>query len=51
MQRIMEFLLHEQAECIEKGRSYLRPLTFKDMAKAIGRHETAERSETAENTA
>lgn len=40
MQRIMEFLLREQSECIEKGRSYLRPLTFKDMAKAIGRHES-----------
>jgi len=40
MQRIMEFLLQEQAECIEKGRSYLRPLAFKDMAKAIGRHES-----------
>ncbi|MDP2911241.1 MAG: RNA polymerase factor sigma-54 [Candidatus Omnitrophota bacterium] len=40
MQRIMEFLLREQIECIEKGRSYLRPLTFKDMAKAIGRHES-----------
>jgi len=40
MQRIVEFLLREQAECIEKGRSYLRPLTFKDMAKAIGRHES-----------
>ena len=40
MQRIMEFLMREQIECIEKGRSYLRPLTFKDMAKVIGRHES-----------
>jgi len=40
MQKITEFLIKEQTEFIEKGRSYLKPLTFKEMADAIGRHES-----------
>lgn len=40
LQKIVTFLVREQPEFIEKGRLYLRPLTFKDMAKAIGRHES-----------
>jgi len=40
MQRITEFLLREQVEAIEKGRAFLKPLTFKEAAKAIGRHES-----------
>lgn len=38
--KISEFLVREQAEAMEKGRSFLRPLTFKDVANAIGRHES-----------
>jgi RNA polymerase sigma-54 factor len=40
MHKITEFLLKEQAECMEKGRSFMKPLTFKAVAKAIGRHES-----------
>lgn len=40
MQKITEFLIREQVEAIEKGRAFLRPLTFKEVAKAIGRHES-----------
>jgi len=38
--KITEFLVKEQVEAIEKGRSFVRPLTFKEAAKAIGRHES-----------
>ena len=40
MQRIVGYLVNEQGEFIEKGRSFLRPLTFKTVAQAIGRHES-----------
>jgi RNA polymerase sigma-54 factor len=38
--KITEFLVKEQSEAMEKGRSFLKPLTFKEVAKAIGRHES-----------
>lgn len=40
MQKIVEYLVNEQVEFIEKGRSFLKPLTFKTVAHAIGRHES-----------
>ena len=40
MQRLTEFIVKEQAEAIEKGRSFIKPLTFKRVAEAIGRHES-----------
>jgi len=40
MRRITEFLVKEQSESLEKGRTFIRPLTFKSAADAIGRHES-----------
>jgi len=40
MKKITEYLLREQAEFIEKGRAYLKPLSFRTIAEAIGRHES-----------
>lgn len=40
MQKIMEYLVKEQSEFIEKGRLYLKPLNFKAVANAIGRNES-----------
>ncbi|MBU1062161.1 MAG: RNA polymerase factor sigma-54 [Candidatus Omnitrophica bacterium] len=40
MQKLTEFIVKEQAEAIEKGRSFIKPLTFKTVAEAIGRHES-----------
>ena len=38
--KIVENLVKEQDEFIEKGRSYLKPLTLKKVAQAIGRHQS-----------
>lgn len=40
IREITEFLIKEQNEFIEKGRHFLKPLTFKTVAEAIGKHES-----------
>ncbi|MBU0759953.1 MAG: RNA polymerase factor sigma-54 [Candidatus Omnitrophica bacterium] len=40
MRKITEFLVKEQGECLEKGRSFMKPLNFETIAKAIGRHQS-----------
>jgi len=40
IRKIVEYFVKEQSEFIEKGRSYLKPLKFDTVAKAIGRHQS-----------
>ena len=40
MKKIMDYIIKEQGEALEKGRSHIKPLTFKTIAEAVGRHES-----------
>lgn len=40
IQKITEFIIKDQIDCLEKGRSFIKPLTFKTVADAIERHES-----------
>ncbi len=40
MRKITKFIVERQGEFIEKGKAFLKPVNFKDAARAVGRHES-----------